>query len=79
MRLTVKLHCERTAKTTTVRARPPNILGGIWVISERARRAACKRIGADWSDPNPQIHSSATVRAVDTDGWHTFTFYPAAA
>lgn len=79
MRLTVKLHCVRTARTTTVRARPPAISAGMWVISERARRAACKRLGADWSDPNPKIHSSATVRAVDKNGYHTFTIYPAPA
>jgi hypothetical protein len=75
MRLTVKLESTRTGEATTVRARPPNINGGIWVISERARRAACARIGADWRDTNPGIRSSATIRAIDANGWHTFTLY----
>lgn len=76
LRLPVTLTCERTGKTARIIARPPNILGGIWIISERARREACKRMGADWDDPNPKITGTATVRAVDRNGYHTFTIYP---
>lgn len=75
LRLPVTLTCERTGKSAKVIARPPNILGGIWIISERARRAACARMDADWRDTNPKITGTATVRAIDIDGYHTFTIY----
>lgn len=75
MRLRVTLTNTNTDTDAHVWARMPSILGGSWIISERARRAACKRLGVDWSDPNPPVTTSATVRAVDRNGWHTFTFW----
>ena len=76
MRLIVTLRAPATSKSTTVRARPPNIHGGVWVISERARRAAFRRIGVE-TDPgaNPTIETTATIRAIDADGWHTYTLW----
>ena len=66
---------ERNGKQTHVHLRAPSIAGGIWIMSERARRAAFKRIGADWQDTNAGVVSSHTARAVDADGYHTFTIY----
>ncbi|MGQ0595865.1 hypothetical protein [Aquabacterium sp.] len=75
MSLEVLLTNQRTGAKTTVKARRPNHYAGIWSITERTRRDAFKRIGADWRDPNPGVASSSTIRAVDADGWHTFTLY----
>ena len=65
----------RNGQNTGVVLRAPAIHGGIWIMSERARRAAFKRIGADWTDTNAGVTSDRTARAVDADGWHTFTVY----
>jgi len=77
MRLTVTLRAPATGKSTTVRARPSSgLTAGTWVISERARRAAFRRIGVE-TDPgaNPTIETTATIRAIDADGWHTYTLW----
>lgn len=75
MRLSATLTNSRNGKQTVMRARPPSVNGGIWIVSERARRAAFKRIDADWMDTNAGITASATLRAVDENGHHTFTIY----
>lgn len=75
MRLKVTL--TRGDNTATVHARAPNIHGGVWVISERSRRRAFCALGLD-PDPltnHPGLVSSATIRAIDTNGWHTYTVW----
>jgi hypothetical protein len=75
MRLAATLTNTRNGKKTNVRLRAPSIHGGIWIMSERARRAAFKRIDADWTDTNAGVVSTHTARAVDQDGFHTFTIH----
>lgn len=72
--LPVTLKSARTGRETTVRARN---VSGDWVINERARRAACARLGADWTDPNPKIQALGVpvLRAIDPDGAVTFTIW----
>jgi hypothetical protein len=65
----------RNNKTTTVKLNEPRICGGVWTISERARRDAFKRLDADWRDTNAGVMSDRTVRAVDKNGWPTFTIF----
>ena len=63
-------------KQTRIRLRAPNLAGGIWVCNERARQDAFRRIGCDTSAlANPRVESSHTFRAIDFDGWHTYTLY----
>lgn len=66
---------KNNGQKTNVYLRTPMVVGGMWTISEGARRAAFKRIGADWDDHNPGVVSTATARAVDSSGWNTFTIY----
>lgn len=75
MKIKATLTNTRNGQKTGVNLSPPNVHGGIWIMSERVRRAAFKRIGADWTDTNAGVVSSHTARAVDTNGWHTFTVY----
>lgn len=63
-------------QTTRLRLRAPNIAGGIWVCNERSRMDAFRRLGLETSPlANPTVHTSHTFRAVDWDGWHTYTLY----
>jgi len=76
MRIKCTLTNRGNGQRTTVQLHQPAVPGGIWTITERARRAAFKRIGADHTDTNAGVTSSQTVRAYDGNGWHTFTIYP---
>lgn len=74
-RIIAKLTNTRNGRTTTVRILPPSFHGGMWHMSERARRSSFARIGAEWEDPNAGVISDKTIRAVDTNGWHTYTIW----
>lgn len=74
-RVTAILTNVRNNKTTTVKLNGPHIYGGMWTISERARRDAFKRIDADWRDTNAGVVSDRTVRAIDRNGYGTFTIW----
>lgn len=75
MRITATLKNNRNGQTTAVRLRPPFINAGMWIMSERARRAAFNRIGADWQDTNSGVTASHTIRAVDDTGYHSYTIW----
>lgn len=72
--MVITLKSARTGQETTVRAR--NVADS-WVVNERARRAACARLGADWRDSNPKISAVGVpvLRAIDPDGTVTFTIW----
>lgn len=76
MRILATIKNHQNGKTTTVHINAPLVHGGMWTISERARRAAFKRIGMDWRGPiHPSITADRTIRSIDKNGYGVHTTY----